>query len=146
MSKIRVDESERYPFYNVGDESGYEVVATPEQVTRWRQAMDAFEVAQGEMGDLHDAAELVEQERRKAEQADREAREKAARVEQRRLADAAARRRQKAVDRLVGTVFDSAGNPVGEVKLGRMGLTVDPMVDETEPVEQGPRTSGPTRP
>lgn len=126
--KVRITESERWPTYFVTDSiHGMEVEATPEQVERWRAATEAFDAAQDEMSELHEAAASVEMERQAREQAEREAKKKAEREVARQLATEARRKREAAVARLLGTVYDADGNPVGQVEESHAGLQVRPI-------------------
>jgi Skp family chaperone for outer membrane proteins len=74
--KIRIDVDEWYPFYSLREDFGHEFEVTQEQLDRWEAAFHAFEAAQSELADLHEAAERACRERALAE---KEAREKAAR-------------------------------------------------------------------
>lgn len=128
--RVNIDADERYPTYSIrGDQFGLEVEATDEQVARWNSATEAFNAAQDEMGDLYEAAEQRRREQIEAAKVEQAAREKAEREERRRKAEKESRARRAAVERMLGTVYDASGNPVGEVTEGSMGLKVVPRVD-----------------
>lgn len=129
MTRIRIDSDERYPDYSIrSDTYGHEVEATDDQIARWAAAAEAYAAAQDEMGDLYEAAEAAERQRKADEKVQREAREKAEREEQRRNREAESRQRNAATERMLGTVYDADGNPVGEVSRSHQGLTVRPIV------------------
>ena len=116
MTKVRIDEDERWPTYFLRDDYGYEVEASPEQVERWERVAREYDAAQKEMSALHHQAEKAERERLQAEREERERQEREA-----------AERRKAASDRMVGTVYDEHGNPVGEVRRGLTGLIAEPL-------------------
>lgn len=130
--KRNIDSDEWYPVYSLRDPDaygGYEVEVTDEQAARWDAALEAFKKAQREMGELHDVAEQGAREKALIEKAEKEAADKADRLERQRQIKEKNHRRRVAVERLVGTVYDSAGNPVGEVSEGSAGLKVAPIVE-----------------
>lgn len=125
--RIKVDVDEWYPVYSRRDADaygGHEVEASEEQVSRWAAAFEAFENAQEEIGELHRAAEAVAREKALAEKAEREAREKIIKQERQKTAEDRSRRYREAVDKAIGTVYDSEGNAVGEVSEGSMGVKI----------------------
>ena len=70
---VRLDSSERYPFYSgVFEPGGYPVEVDAETADRWERVMADFEQVQQEMEVLNRAAQLAAAERARVEQAEAE--------------------------------------------------------------------------
>jgi ElaB/YqjD/DUF883 family membrane-anchored ribosome-binding protein len=136
MSKVtvRIDADERYPDYHLTDRDyGYEVEVEQEALDRWKAAAEAYSAAQGEMGELMEAAEDVAREKAAQAKAEKEAAEKAERkrlTEERRKEAHARQRREEAMRAKIqesdGVLYDADGKPVAAVIQTSTGVRLEP--------------------